>query len=405
MFKVPKIKVFGVGGAGCYLIDKAIEREISTAEYYVIDDDYGRLQISKCANKIQLIGGDHAGADYDYSQKTAIANKDLIFDSVKGADLIVVVAGMGGGMGSAVPSIIAEIAKENNIIAVAIVVTPFVFEGEKRLKNAERGIQALREKANMTLIMPCEKATSCLPENAPISDVIKLSDEMVIDALKTIVEPITMPAVINLEFEDTVLALKESKNTFFGMGIGKGKEKCIEAVRYAINCPMASATIDKATSVILYVEGGDDLTMDDMQEVATLVNAVTDEKANIFFAANINSKLTGELKVSLLGAKNEDDRRYVNITFPSSKTKRGRVGKGIAQTLTCGDGNAIVTENVRIRKLTPRECLRLMGWNDEQIDKIAAVNVSATQQYRQAGNGIVVQVLEFIFKALFMGEV
>ncbi len=118
-----------------------------------------------------------------------------------------------------------------------------------------------------------------------------------------------MPAVINLEFEDTVLALKESKNTFFGMGIGKGKEKCIEAVRYAINCPMASATIDKATSVILYVEGGDDLTMDDMQEVATLVNAVTDEKANIFFAANINSKLTGELKVSLLGAKNEDDRR------------------------------------------------------------------------------------------------
>ena len=96
---------------------------------------------------------------------------------------------------------------------------------------------------------------------------------------------------------------------------------------------------------------------------------------------------------------------YVNITFPSSKTKRGRVGRGIAQTLTCGDGNAIVTENVRIRKLTPRECLRLMGWNDEQIDKIAAANVSATQQYRQAGNGIVVQVLEFIFKALFLGEV
>ena len=96
---------------------------------------------------------------------------------------------------------------------------------------------------------------------------------------------------------------------------------------------------------------------------------------------------------------------YVNITFPSSKAKRGRVGRGIAQTLTCGDGNAIVTENVRIRKLTPRECLRLMGWKDEQIDKIEAAKVSATQQYRQAGNGIVVQVLEFIFKALFLGEV
>lgn len=95
---------------------------------------------------------------------------------------------------------------------------------------------------------------------------------------------------------------------------------------------------------------------------------------------------------------------YVNITYPSSKTKRGRVGKGVAQTLTCGDGNAVITENVRIRKLTPRECLRLMGWKDEQIDRIEAAKVSATQQYRQAGNGIVVQVLEAIFKALFFGE-
>ena len=92
---------------------------------------------------------------------------------------------------------------------------------------------------------------------------------------------------------------------------------------------------------------------------------------------------------------------YVNITFPSSKTKRGRVGKGVAQTLTCGDGNAVITENVRIRKLTPRECLRLMGWTDEQIEKIESTKVSSTQQYRQAGNGIVVQVLEAIFKALF----
>lgn len=305
MFKVPKIKVFGVGGAGCYLIDKAIERKLSTAEYFVVDDDYGRLQISKCENKIQLIGSDHAGADYDYSQKTAIANKNLIIDAVKGADLIVLIAGMGGGMGSAVPPIIAEVAKENNIIAVAIVCTPFEFEGEKRRNNTKRGIQALREKANMTLAIQCEKADSCLPEHAPISDAIKLSDEMMIDALKTIIAPITMPNVINLEYEEIVFALKESRNTFFGMGIGKGKERCIEATRYAINCPMAATTMDKASGIILYVEGGDDFTMDDMQEVATYVNVATDCKANIFFAANMDSKLTGKLKVSILGAKNE----------------------------------------------------------------------------------------------------
>lgn len=124
--------------------------------------------------------------------------------------------------------------------------------------------------------------------------------------------------------------------------------------------------------------------------------------------ANAGQTQQSYLKIKVAtkqGYEKAEQGDYVNITFPSSKTKRGRVGRGIAQTLTCGDGNAIVTENVRIRKLTPRECLRLMGWNDEQIDKIAAANVSATQQYRQAGNGIVVQVLEFIFKALFLGEV
>lgn len=124
--------------------------------------------------------------------------------------------------------------------------------------------------------------------------------------------------------------------------------------------------------------------------------------------ANAGQTQQSYLKIKVAtkqGYEKAEEGDYVNITFPSSKTKRGRVGRGIAQTLTCGDGNAIVTENVRIRKLTPRECLRLMGWNDEQIDKIAAANVSATQQYRQAGNGIVVQVLEFIFKALFLGEV
>lgn len=105
-----------------------------------------------------------------------------------------------------------------------------------------------------------------------------------------------------------------------------------------------------------------------------------------------------------LGYEEAESGDFVNITFPSSKTKRGRVGKGVAHTLTCGDGNAFITENIRIRKLTPRECLRLMGWKDEQIDKIQAAKISGTQQYRQAGNGIVVQVLEYIFKALFLGE-
>ncbi len=152
MFKVPKIKVIGVGGAGCYLIDKAIERGISTAEYFVVDDDYGRLHISKCDNKIQLIGSTHTGADYDYSPKTAIANKSLIVNAIKGADMIVLIAGMGGGMGSAVPSIIAEVAKDSNIVVVAIVCTPFLFEGKKRLDNTQRGIKDLKQKANMTLV-------------------------------------------------------------------------------------------------------------------------------------------------------------------------------------------------------------------------------------------------------------
>lgn len=172
MNKVPKIKVFGVGGAGCYIIAKAIAREVSTAEYFAVDDDYGRLQISKCTNKIQLVGGDHTGADYEYAQRTAIANKSKIIDAVKGADMIVLIAGMGGGIGSAVLTILAEVAKENDIICVAVVCTPFSFEGKKRLNNAEIGVKSLRENANMTLVIPSENAVSCLPDDAPTSDAL-----------------------------------------------------------------------------------------------------------------------------------------------------------------------------------------------------------------------------------------
>lgn len=304
MFKIPKIKVFGIGGAGCHLMDKVIEKEISAAEFFVVDDDYGRLQISKCKNKIQLVGSDHSGADYDYAKRTAIANKDKIIDAVKGADMIVLIAGLGGGIGSAVSPIWAEVAKENNIVCVAVVCTPFSFEGKKRLHNAEISIKSLRKNANTTLVIPSEKAISCLPENAPMSDAVKLVDAMVLDAIKTIVAPITKPAIINLEYEDIMFAFKESKNTYFGMGIGKGKEKCIDATRYAINCPMASTTIDYATKILLYVEGGDDFTMDDMNEVVTYVSAIADSKVDFFFGADADSKLTGELKVSILAVKN-----------------------------------------------------------------------------------------------------
>ena len=140
----------------------------------------------------------------------------------------------------------------------------------------------------------------------------------------------------------------------------------------------------------------------------TITRARTEKEIVPALQASAGQTQQSYLKVKVANKKGYEEARpgdYVNITYPGSKTKRGRVGNGVAHTLTCGDGNAVITENVRIRKLTPRECLRLMGWKDEQIDKIVAAKISGTQQYRQAGNGIVVQVLESIFKALFLGEI
>lgn len=304
MCKIPKIKVFGIGGAGCSLICKAIERKIP-AEYCVIDDDYGCLLTSNCKNRIQLVSGNHNAADYDYALKTAMANKSLIVDAVKDSDLIILVAGIGGGIGAVVSPLIAEIAKEDNIVTAAIVSTPFEFEGNRRQENSQKGLQALKENANMTLVISCEDIKSCFPSNVSLSEALKLTDKIMLSALQTMIEPITVPAVLSLEYEDVVTVMRESNNTFFGMGIGEGKDKSMEAVRCAVDFPMASTTLEGAAKIILYVEGGDDLILEEMQEIALYVKEVADPEAYIYFALNRVGRLTGKVKVSILGAKND----------------------------------------------------------------------------------------------------
>lgn len=306
MFLLPKIKVFGIGSAGCLIVDQMQKKQYHSVEYYAVDDDYNTLKISNCENKLHIVGGTHSGADYDYSARVTLNSKNIIVDAIGVADIVVLVAGMGGGMGSAATPIIADAAREKGICTVAIVFTPFAFEGAKRLANTERGLSELRRKANTTLVISCEKMKACIPKDAPVSDAMKLANEMAISAMDTIIAPITMPFLINPDYVDMRWVLKQSMNTYFGTGIGKGKDKVVEAVKNAMNCPTASTTIDDIAKLILYVEGGDDLTLDDIQEAVTYLRTVIDYPIDALYAVNADSKLTGEWKVSILATKKEE---------------------------------------------------------------------------------------------------
>ncbi|MDE7395951.1 MAG: cell division FtsZ family protein [Clostridiales bacterium] len=305
MYKIPKVKVFGVGGAGCNFIEKIIGKPVAGVKYFAVDDDCGRLQISTCENKIRLIGSDHHGADCAYAQKTVAANESLLKEAVQGADMVILVAGMGGGIGSVVTPALAQMAKSSGALTIAAVCTPFMFEGEKRLANAERGLQALRECADAVVAVPCENPRENVPQNVPVTEMIKRTDETIVRITRLLLEPVLVPQVINLEYEDVAIFLRGAKRALFGFGVGEGENKIDKALHSALNGISAAMPIADATGVFLYVEGGDDLVLNDISTIATCLKDVVNSSANILFAVNMDSGLSGKLEVSVLAVQNE----------------------------------------------------------------------------------------------------
>ncbi len=301
---VARIKVIGVGGAGNNAVNRMIEAGIQSASYVAVNTDKQILLLSKAENKIQigsaLTKGLGAGAEPEVGRAAAEESKEVLTEAVKDTDLLFITAGMGGGTGTGAAPVIAKIARDLKILTIAIVTEPFNFEGKKRMDNTAKGLENLKKYVDTLIIIPNDKITCVVPKNTPMVEALRVADEILKQGIRGIADLIVNPALINLDFADVRTILKDQGLAHMGVGVAKGENRIVEAVRLAVNCPLLTTTIEGAKGVILNIVGGNDLTMDEVQTAATLVQSVVDYSANIIFGACIDSNINDEVEVTVI---------------------------------------------------------------------------------------------------------
>ena len=299
-----KIKVIGVGGAGNNAVNRMIESGINSAEYICVNTDNQVLFLSPCETKIQigaqLTRGLGAGSDPEVGRQAAEESKEELSKAIEGTDLLFITAGMGGGTGTGAAPVIAKIAKDMKILTVAVVTEPFSFEGKKRMDNTLKGLENLKKYVDTLVIIPNDKITNVVPKNTPIQEALRYADDVLRQGISGITDLIVKPSFINLDFADVKTVLKDKGLAHMGVGVAKGENRVVEAVRLAVNCPLLDTTIEGATGVIINITGGRDLTYDEVRTAGTLVQGVVDYSANIIFGAGIDENMSEEVAVTVI---------------------------------------------------------------------------------------------------------
>jgi len=301
---VAKIKVIGVGGAGNNAVDRLIESGLTSAEYIVVNTDNQALARSKATKRIQigvqLTKGLGAGADPSVGKAAAEENKAEIQEALKGADLVFITAGMGGGTGTGAAPVIAKLAQEMKILTVAVITLPFTFEAKRRMDNAMLGVEELKKYVDSIITVPNDKIRQVVPKGTSFTDALRVADEVLRQGIRGIADLIVKPALINLDFADVKAVLKGRGLAHMGIGAAKGEKRIFDAVRCAVGSPLLNTTIEGASSVILNVIGGPDLSLDEVTTAADLVKGVIDYSANVIFGACIDPHMSDEVEVVII---------------------------------------------------------------------------------------------------------
>jgi len=315
------IKVVGIGGGGCNAVNSMIDSNVTSAEFIAINTDNQALLMSKAQKRIQigerLTKGLGAGSNPSIGEAAAEESKEEIAEMLKGTDLLFIASGMGGGTGTGAASVVARIARELDILTVAVVTKPFSFEGRVRQENAIKGISNLRKYVDTLVIIPNDKLLQFLPAQTGMLDAFKVADEMLKQGIVGIVDLIATPSLINLDFADVNTVMRNQGLAHMGVGRARGENRVIEAVRQAVSSPLLETTIEGAKSVILNVTGGKDLMLGEVNEAAVLIQGIIDTSANIIFGATIDEGITDEVKITVIAtgflANNDQDRGEIEI--------------------------------------------------------------------------------------------
>ena len=289
------IKVVGVGGAGNNGVNRMVENGLKSVEFISVNTDRQQLNVSKANKKIQigekLTRGLGAGANPEVGKCSAEESKSEIAEALKGADMVFVTAGMGGGTGTGAAPIVAEVSKEMGILTVGVVTKPFPFEGKRRMMQAESGIEELRQNVDTLIVIPNEKLLQVVEKQTSIMDAFKMSDDVLRQGVQGISDLITIPGLVNLDFADVKTIMLDAGVAHIGIGRASGEHRAQEAARQAIHSPLLETSIEGAGGVLLNVTGGKDLCLLEISEAADLVQKSVDADANIIFGAVIDEKL------------------------------------------------------------------------------------------------------------------
>ena len=301
---VARIRVIGVGGGGNNAVDRMIDAGIKSAEFVAMNTDYQALIRSKAELKIQLgaelTKGLGAGADPSIGEKAAQESIDQIKEVLQDNDLVFITAGMGGGTGTGAAPVVASSARELGILNVAVFTKPFNFEGKKRMENAEKGIENLRQYVDTLVIIPNEKLLSVVPKGTPIVKAFQVADDVLRQGIQGISDLIVNPALINLDFNDVRTVMSDKGLAHMGIGCGEGENRTLEAVRQAVQSPLLETDIEGATGVIINVTGGLDISLSEVAEASKLVQDVVDSSANIIFGAGVDEELGDKVVVTII---------------------------------------------------------------------------------------------------------
>ena len=309
------IKVIGVGGAGNNAVNRMIEAGIKNVEFISVNTDRQALNLSKANSKIQigekLTRGLGAGANPDIGTQAAEESRSEIAEVLKGADMVFVTAGMGGGTGTGAAPIVAATAKELGILTIGVVTKPFTFEGKKRLAQAERGVASLKGKVDTLVVIPNDKLLQVIDRKTSIVEAFRMADDVLRQGVQGISDLIAVPGLINLDFADVKTIMLNQGMAHMGVGRASGENRAEDAAKQAIQSPMLETSIEGAKGVIINITGGSDIGLHEANTAAELVQRNADPEANIIFGTVTDDSLGDEIQITVIatGFEKEEERR------------------------------------------------------------------------------------------------
>lgn len=309
--QLANIKVIGVGGGGNNAVNRMIEHGVQGVDFIAVNTDAQALNLSKAEYRLQignkLTRGLGAGANPEVGKKAAEESREQLEEVLRGADMVFVTAGMGGGTGTGAAPVIASIARDLGALTVGVVTRPFSFEGRKRQTQAIGGIGAMKDAVDTLIVIPNDKLLQIVDKSTPMLEAFREADNVLRQGVQGISDLIATPGLINLDFADVKTIMSDKGSALMGIGIATGENRATEAAKKAISSPLLETSIDGAKGVIMNITGGSNLSLFEVQEAADIVASASDEEVNMIFGSVINESLNDEIIVTVIATGFSDD--------------------------------------------------------------------------------------------------